>query len=102
MELKDIEVKDPKHCTGTCEVCTCKKEMITFEASHYADAEKSIAALYIKGNKEGTAWNSKAWFPRSICTFSELRPYGRFNITAPKWFLEKLEILNKLTIVKNE
>jgi len=99
--IKEIEVKEAHHCTGTCEACECKStknEMITFEASFRAESEKSISALYWKGNPEGTSWACAKWFPKKICTFSEIRPYGRFEITAPKWFLEKLNIIDKLTI----
>lgn len=99
-KTKEIEVKEARVCSETCEACECdtSKKMITFEASFYAESEKSIAALYQKGNPEGTAWMSKEWFPKKICTFSPVRPYGRFEISAPKWYLEKLKIIDLITV----
>lgn len=101
-KIEEIEVKDARVCSGACKTCVCKdpKEMITFNASHWADAENSVAALVIPMANDG--WHSKEWFPKKICTFSEIRPYGRFEITAPRWLLEKKKIINNIRIVKNE
>ncbi|QHB38467.1 hypothetical protein lotta81_gp009 [Flavobacterium phage vB_FspM_lotta8-1] len=104
-KIEEIEVKDARVCSGACEACSCKtvktKENITFEASHWADAEKSVKAL-VQKHIGGKGFSRAFWFPRSVCTFSEIKSYGRFNITAPRWLLEKYNILDIITIVQNE
>jgi hypothetical protein len=104
-KIEEIDVKEAVHCQGACEACSCKtvrsKENITFEASHWADAEKSVKALVHKHNG-GKGFSTAFWFPRSVCTFGEMKPYGRFNITAPRWLLEKYNVLDIITIVQNE
>lgn len=76
-------------------------ENITFEASFYADSKRtnSIAVLCIKGEGVG-CWNTKHWFPRNYCEFSEVLPYGNITVTAPKWLLEAKGLLNKVTQIK--
>ena len=101
-------MKKQKQCCGACETDHCHEEerlikeleTVTFEASIRCESEKSISALYQKTSADGSSWMSAAWFPRKICQFSEPTRLGRCNITAPVWLIEKLGIMDKLTIVK--
>lgn len=95
-----------KNCCGACESLCAEEEnlikdteLVTFEASYRCESEKSISALYQKTSPDGSSWMSAEWFPKKICTFSERKPYGRFNITAPLWLLKRMKIEDLVTRV---
>lgn len=71
----------------------------TFEATFWSESDKSIAVLVIKGNSEGTMWNTLEWFPKKSCLFGEKGEYGRLNVTAPDWLLKIKGIQDKITVV---
>jgi hypothetical protein len=74
--------------------------MITFEASFYAESDKSVAVLVVKGDINGDSWSTLEWFPKSVCEFGDKSEYGKLRVTAPVWLLEFKKIRDKVTIVK--
>lgn len=76
-----------------------KPLLVTFKASFYSEALKSISALCIEGVGKDT-WNTLKWFPKKLCTFSEPEPYGAMTITAPLWLLQDMKIDKKVTTIK--
>jgi|TARA_R110000782_G_scaffold225342_1_gene312263 hypothetical protein len=74
--------------------------MLTFEASFYAESDKSVAVLVVKGDINGETWSTLEWFPKSTCKFSDKAEFGKLEVTAPVWLLEFKKIEGKITIVK--
>lgn len=75
------------------------REKVTFEASFYAESEKSFAVLVVKGDSNGDTWNTLEWFPKSLCSMSN-RVVNKVTVTAPRWILKEKKIVDKITQVK--
>ena len=104
--MKNIEVKDAKHCQGNCEACECstptnQNEIINFYASLYAESNKTVSfcCLVEKGIEEGS-WSRREWFGLKLASFVKEDKGNKIIVSAPLWLLERKKITNLITEVK--
>jgi len=73
------------------------EETITFKAKIYHDSGIGIG-LYLKQSPDGSGWSHMHWFPLK---HTQLKKDNDMSLvveaTAPKWLLEKMNVLNIIT-----